>query len=260
MTALTTLRACHSATTTVRILAIDVGATTIKLCEVRSDGALVGAMDRRSTPYPCAPDRLVDVVASEIRARECSMVGVGFPGDFHDGYVLEPGNLSRPGGITTDVDAGLHEAWRNFHLEESLRRASRRDVRVVNDATLAALGCSEGVVRELVFTLGTGLGIALVVDGAPVRIRDVGSEILVDGRTYDQLLGEPARAADPPRWSGVLYDAVCGFVAEFAATTVHLGGGNARCVDVTRFGDLGARVVVNDNDASLRGAARLFCD
>jgi hypothetical protein len=86
---------------------------------------------------------------------------------------------------------------------------------------------------------------------------DVGAEVFVDGRTYDQLLGEPARAADAPRWCGVLYDAVSGFVAEFAATTVHFGGGNARCVDVTQFGDLGVRVVLNDNDAALRGATLL---
>jgi hypothetical protein len=91
---------------------------------------------------------------------------------------------------------------------------------------------------------------------------DVGAEVFVDGRTYDQLLGELARAADAPRWCGVLYDAVSGFVAEFAATTVHFGGGNARCVDVTQFGDLGVRVVLNDNDndAARRGAARLFWD
>ena len=119
-----------------RILAIDVGASTIKLCEVRGDGTLVGTVDRRPTPYPCAPDLLVDVVAAEIRARPCPLVGVGFPGDFRDGHVLEPGNLSRPGGITTDIDTDLHQAWRNFHLEGALRRASGRDVRVVNDATL----------------------------------------------------------------------------------------------------------------------------
>jgi polyphosphate glucokinase len=248
------------ATTEVRTLAIDVGATTIKLCEVSPEGELVGAVDRQSTPYPCSTDRLVDVVAREIRARPCSRAGVGFPGDFRDGRVIEPGNLSRPGGIATDVDADLNAAWRGFNLEESLRRASGREVRVVNDAALAALGCREGVGRELVLTLGTGLGIAFVVDAEPVRIRDVGAEVYVEGRTYDELFGEPSRAVDPGRWSELLCAAVHGFVAEFAATTVHFGGGNARCVDPALLDELGARVVLHDNDASLRGAARLFAE
>jgi polyphosphate glucokinase len=245
-------------TTSRRILAIDVGASTIKLCEVRGDGTLVGTVDRRPTPYPCAPDLLVDVVATEIRARSCSQVGVGFPGDFRDGQVLEPGNLSRPGGITTEVDVELHEAWRNFHLEEALRSASGRDVRVVNDATLAALGCRDGVGRELVITLGTGFGIALLVDASPVRIRDVGDEVFEDGRTYDQLLGESRRGDDPDLWTERLRTAVAGFVREYAPTTLHVGGGNSRRVNATWFDDLGVRVVLHDNDASLRGAARLF--
>jgi polyphosphate glucokinase len=241
-----------------RILAIDIGATTIKLCDVGRDGTLDGPVQRQPTPYPCTPERLVDVVAGEIRARPRSRVGVGFPGDFHDGQVLEPGNLSRPGGITTEVDAALDDAWRNYRLEEALRREGGRDVRVVNDATLAALGCREGVGRELVLTLGTGLGIALVVDAVPVRIRDIGSEIFVDARTYDQVLGESARAADTERWTELLRTAVRGFVTEYAATTVHFGGGNARWVDDGWFVDLGVRVLLHDNDVSLRGAARLF--
>ncbi|MFI5036202.1 MAG: ROK family protein [Acidimicrobiales bacterium] len=240
------------------ILAIDIGATTIKLGEVNPDGVLIGAVERRATPYPCTPDRLVDEVAAEIRARRFARVGVGFPGDFGGGVVLEPGNLARPGGFASEVDAAIDDAWRGFNLQDELRRASGRDVRVVNDATLAALGCCEGAGRELVCTLGTGFGIALVVDGAPVRIRDVGAEVYVDGGTYDQLLGEHARAADETRWSQLLRAAAANFAEEFAVGIVHLGGGNARRVDLAWFAGRAFTVVLNDNDASLRGAARLF--
>jgi len=84
---------------------------------------------------------------------------------------------------------------------------------VVNDATLAALGCSEGRGTEIVFTLGTGFGIAPVVDGSIERIRDVGAEVFVDGRTYDQVLGENARSVDEDQWSGLLHVAVSNFEA-----------------------------------------------
>lgn len=240
------------------ILAVDIGATTIKFGLVDFEGQLVNDVLRLPTPYPCSPRRLIDFVNEQIAASGCSKIAMGFPGDLRDGIVVEPGNLSRPFGFTSEIDPSLHEEWRNTALEEEFRETSHRDVRVVNDATLAALGCSEGVGTELVFTLGTGFGIALVVDGSLVKIRDIGAEVFVDGLTYDRLLGEYARSQDHDRWNHLLVEAVKNFVKEFAADVVHLGGGNSRRVKLALFGDAPYRVVVNDNDATLRGAVKLF--
>ncbi len=188
----------------------------------------------------------------------CRHVAVGFPGDMDSGIVLEPGNLAREGGIGTPVDAEIDAQWRGYHLEAALRAATGRDVRVVNDATLAALGASLGESRELVFTLGTGFGIALVVDGTLVRIRDVGAEVFADEETYDEALGEPSRARDAQRWQQLLHRAVADFVEEFDARIIHFGGGNARHVQARDFEDVAERVVVNDDLSTLRGALRLF--
>lgn len=152
----------------------------------------------------------------------------------------------------------IHEAWLGYNVQQALRVASSYDVRVVNDATLAALGYTNGTGRELVFTLGTGFGIALVVNGEVERIRDVGAEVYVDAQTYDQLLGEVSRSRDERAWGRLLKRAIDNFVKEFDADTVHIGGGNARLVDLTMFNDSPYRVEVNDNDGTLQGAARLF--
>lgn len=240
------------------ILAVDIGATTIKFGVIDADGHLVEEVLRMATPYPCSPRRLVDFITEQIAISGCSRVGVGFPGDLLEGLVVEPGNLSRPEGFTSEIDPSLHAEWRNTNLEQAFRTASRRDVRVVNDATLAALGCSEGAGNELVFTLGTGFGIALVVNGSLVKIRDVGAEQFLDGQSYDRMLGEFARSQDEVRWNGLLRRAVNNFVEEFSADTVHLGGGNSRRVDLTKFSDASYRIVVNDNDATLKGAVKLF--
>jgi len=146
----------------------------------------------------------------------------------------------------------------NINLEQAFRSACHQGVRVVNDATLAALGCSEGTGNELVFTLGTGFGIALVVDDDLVKIRDVGAEMFSDGQSYDRLLGEFARSQDEIRWNSLLRFAVNDFVDEFSADTVHLGGGNSRRVDLAQFSDAEYRIVVDNNDATLRGAVKLF--
>ncbi len=241
-----------------RLLAVDIGATNIKYCLVSSDGTLLEAPRRRPTPYPCTPERLVSVVAERIRRAGVSRVGVGFPGEFADGRVLAPGNLARPGGVHTPVDPALDTYWRGYELQEELREATGADVRVVNDASLAALGASEGVGREVVITLGTGLGLALVVDGVLTRVRDVGAAAFDGRRTFDQALGERARAEDESAWLVDVVRAIRGFVEEFDATSVHLAGGNARRVTPDIFGDLALPVVIDGNFAPLRGAARLF--
>jgi polyphosphate glucokinase len=247
-----------SRTTCEQILAIDVGATFVKFALVSAHGERLESVRRFETPYPCRPARLVETLAVHIVEGESDCVGVGFPGELREGVVVEPGNLSRGGGIATDIDPLIHAQWVGFDLQRALCEATRRDVRVVNDATLAALGCTEGAGRELVVTLGTGFGIALVVAGEPERIRDVGAEIFLDAQTYDQLLGEPSRLRDPERWHELLHLAVGNFASEFSADTLHLGGGNARRVAPGLLEDLGQRIVINDNDATLQGAAKLF--
>ncbi|MFY9782883.1 MAG: ROK family protein [Acidimicrobiales bacterium] len=240
------------------ILAVDIGATTIKFGFVGVDGDLVDDVVRLPTPYPCSPARLVEYVTERISASGCTQVGVGFPGALVDGLVIEPGNLSRPEGFTSSIDQSLHDEWLQTDLQRAFRDASKQDVRVVNDATLAALGCSEGHGRELVITLGTGFGIALVVDGSLVRIRDVGDETFADDQTYDQVLGDYARSQDEELWQTFLVRAVVAFAREFSADVVHLGGGNARRVDLASFANFDFRVSLSDNNATLRGVVKLF--
>jgi polyphosphate glucokinase len=241
-----------------QIFAIDIGATNIKFSHVNDLGVLVRGVRRRPTPYPCSPTRLVEFLEERIAKSGCRRVGVGFPGEFRDGHVIRPGNLSRPGGVATEKDPELDRLWRGFALQDALCEASGRDVRVVNDATMAALGCIEGIGTELVFTLGTGLGLALSIDGELQKVRDVGAEIFRDGKTYDQTVGERARSLDDENWNTTLVGVVDSFAKEFHATTIHLAGGNARRVSPTEFDKLSLRVVINGNEAPMRGAARLF--
>ena len=240
------------------ILAIDVGATTIKYCPVDQTGQLLDAPKRRPTPYPCSPARLVEALAARVEETDWHRVGVGFPGEFADGHVIKPGNLARPGGVTTEVDPQLAAEWADFALQDALIQATRRNVRVVNDATLAALGCCEGHGVEVVVALGTGVGLALERDGQLERVRDVGAAIFRDGRTYDQLLGERARSEDPDRWYELLEGALRGFALEFAATQLHLAGGNAKRVAPARFTTVPCEVTAHGNEAPLRGASHLF--
>ena len=240
------------------VLAVDIGATFIKFCPVDAGGRLLDTVTRIDTPYPCLPSRLVEVVARVINESGYERAGVGFPGDMIDGRIIEPGNLSRAGGISTPIDPAIHELWLGCDVQAELQQRCRARVRVVNDATLAAHGYAEGRGRELVFTLGTGFGISLVVDGEWQKIRDVGGELYRELGTYDEVFGEPSRALDLARWRERLGEALAAFVQEFRPDLVHVGGGNARHVRPEDLAGIGCPVVFNDNDGTLRGAAQLF--
>ncbi|MGA2968484.1 MAG: ROK family protein [Acidimicrobiales bacterium] len=241
-----------------RILAIDVGATNMKFCHVDEFGALLEVVRRRRTHYPCTPWQLVEVLSARITRSKCSQVGIGFPGDVEHGRVTNAFNLARPGGITTDVDIALDELWRGFEIQEALVDATDRDVRVVNDADLAALGCCRELGTEMVLTLGTGVGNALMIEGALQQVESVGARSSVDGRTFDVVLGERSRAQNEVEWRESVVRAVDDFAQEFGATIVHLAGGNAKRLAPVSFADLPTPVVIHGNDASLRGVAKLF--
>jgi len=243
-----------------KFLAVDIGATSVKFACVGIDGEFEGEVGQIPTPYPCEPTRMVELVAGIISSFAEMSVGVGFPGDFAEGTVIQPGNLSREAGFDSPIDPVIHAKWEGFPLQNALREATGRNIRVVNDAAMAAIGYSDGDGRELTFTLGTGLGIALIVDGKYTRIRDVGAEEFKDYGTYDEVLGEFSRAQNPEKWRANLHEAVGAFVKEFGATKVHFGGGNARRLPKDEFAELGIPVMFNDNNGTLKSVLKLFAD
>ena len=240
------------------VLAVDIGATSIKFCFVDFLGELVGTPKRRLTPYPCGPEHLVEVIATRINLSDIAMVGVGFPGEFRDGHVVHPGNLSREHGAGTPINKEVHDRWCGFNFEGILREKTNKDVRVVNDATMAALGCVEGKGVELVLALGTGVGLALVKDGQLVPVRDIGAEVISESKTFDELLGEQGRAQDADKWLTQLKKSVATLSKEFSVDTIHLVGGNARRISPSLFKHVQSRIVITGNNAPLRGAPKLF--
>ena len=242
------------------VLAIDIGATSIKMADVTMSGVVVSAVRRRSTPYPCSPERLTEWLLGRMASRAIPRVGIGFPGDFRDGVVRAPGNLSRVKGRGTPVDPELDSAWRGFPLQERLRDQSGLDVRVVNDAAMAARGCITGTGKELVLTLGTGLGVALAIDGQLTPIPDYGQQLFDDQRTFDAAFGETARALDDRRWSSEVRQVIARFAADYEVAVIHLAGGNSQRLRAREMTPAGSQLSIHGNRAPLLGAARLFAD
>ena len=236
-------------------LVVDVGATSIKWQSFHNE-LPVGPARRRRTPRPCTPIDLLEILEERVRSRHVESLAVGFPGDVVDGVILDPANLARVDGPGSIVLADVLAQWDRFPLEAELQSRLQIPVVVVNDARAAALGCDVAQGRHLILTLGTGLGVAMVIDGVIQEIDDVGGTPFGTS-TFDELVGERARAANERRWLADVVLVIQQLRETFATTKIHLAGGNARRISGQEFAWLGLPVVVERENPALRVLNRL---
>jgi polyphosphate glucokinase len=165
------------------------------------------------------------------------VVSIGCPAPVvHGKPIAEPRNLG--GG------------WVGFDFA----RAFGKPVRVINDAAMQALGSYRGG-RMLFLGLGTGLGSALIVDGAiaPMELAHLPYK---RGKTYEHYVGlRGLRRLGKRRWRKEVCEVVARLRRALEADDVVLGGGNARLV--TR---LPAGTRIGENANAFRGGFLLWRD
>ena len=188
-----------------KILVVDVGGTHIKIL------ATGQAQPRKipSGPRMTAKQMVRDVQrAAKDWDYEC--VSIGYPGPVSHGLPFhEPHNL------------GCGWVGFNFH------RAFGRPVRLVNDAVMQAIGSYHGR-RMLFLGLGTGLGTAMIIDGA-VEPMELAHLPYKNGKTYEDYLGlRGLRRLGKKKWRQYVYQVARELVAALSADYVVLGGGNSK--------------------------------
>jgi polyphosphate glucokinase len=141
------------------VLGIDIGGSGIKgaLVDVES-GELVTERLRIPTPQPATPEAVIDTIKQLIAHFNYEgPLGVGIPSVVIDGVVLSAANID--------------DGWINFPGQQAMAEATGLPVVLMNDADVAgmaemAFGAGrgeEGVV--MIFTLGTGIGSVMFVNG-----------------------------------------------------------------------------------------------
>lgn len=144
-------------------IGVDIGGGSTKIGLVSSEGEIVDRA-RLVVAADDSADRIVDRYATAIaglieRAPSRPIgIGIGFPGRVH------PDNMSGDLGNIPELD--------DMPLAERLGAAFTMPARMENDATAAGLaeatfGRDKGARRLLLIAAGTGIGIALTVDGVP---------------------------------------------------------------------------------------------
>jgi polyphosphate glucokinase len=227
-----------------RTLAIDIGGTGLKAAVLDPRGRLLTERVRVDTPKPCDPEKLLEALARLVAPLgEFERVSVGFPG------------LVRHGKIVTAPNLGT-ECFAGTDLAQILTRRLRHPTRVVNDADMQGLAACSGKGLEMVVTLGTGFGTALLLDGQLQAHLEIAHQPFKKGKTYDQLLGERARAKNKKRWRKHVLAAIDNMRALVGFDRLFIGGGNAARIDF----ELPSDVELVDNSAGVLGGIRLWED
>lgn len=214
----------------VKILVVDVGGSHVK-CAATGRGKRVEFI---SGPK-MTPGRMMRNILEITAGWRYDAVSMGYPGVVRNGKIArEPHNLA--------------SGWIGFDF----RAAFGCPVRIINDAAMQALGAYDGG-KMLFLGLGTGLGSALIVDGA-IAAMELGHLHYGHKRTYEEYVGAKARERlGNKKWRSKVHSIVEGFRDAFLPDYIVLGGGNAvhlkRLPPQTRLGG---------NADAIRGGFRLW--
>jgi glucokinase len=148
---------------------IDIGGTNIAVAVGHADGSIVSekSIPTRSYEGPEAVLRRAADTIRELASSGIDAVGVGLPG-----------TLDRATGIVRFLP-NMPTNWRNVAAGEVLSRDLHSPVHLLNDARLATLGeltfgHGRGVADMVMFTLGTGVGGGVALDGR-LRLGPIGA-------------------------------------------------------------------------------------
>lgn len=140
-------------------LGIDIGGSGIKGALVDTEkGEMVTDRLRIPTPQPAKPQAVIDVIKQIVDHFEYSgPIGVGIPCIVIKGVTLSAANID--------------DEWIGFAAEQAMSEATGCRVTLGNDADVAGLaemrfGAGRGQMGTvMIFTLGTGIGSAVFVNG-----------------------------------------------------------------------------------------------
>jgi polyphosphate glucokinase len=237
-------------------LAIDIGGSGLKALTLDAAGKPLIDRLRVPTAYPAPPAQLVQQLRELVKpVKKYDRISVGFPGMVRAGLVLTAPHLVLAAGPGSDVDPLSAQAWDHFDLAAALATTLGKPTRVVNDADLQGLDAATGVGLEVVVTLGTGFGTAVLHDGQLAPHMEFSQHRFRDGETYDQQLGDVAlKAVGKKEWSTRVHKAIAMLDAVFVFDHLYIGGGNTRHL----LGALGPKVTIIDANAGLLGGIRLW--
>lgn len=215
-----------------KVLAIDVGGTHVK-------AMLSPRSEKRK--FDSSPKLTAKAMVSKVKEMtgdwDYQVVSIGYPGPVVHGWpIAEPHNLGT--------------GWVGFDYA----KAFGYPVKIVNDAVMQALGSYTGG-RMLFLGLGTGLGAAMIIDGA-VEPMEIAHLPYKKGKTFEHYLGvDGLKRHGEKKWAANVFEAIKRLRAALLPDYVVLGGGNTK-----KLTKLPPHTRRGDNENAFLGGFQLWAE
>ena len=226
-----------------KILSIDIGGSHIKATILNTKGELQMDYNRVDTPEPANPQNVINTIKNLVKGfPQYSNVSVGFPGYVRNGTIITAPNLGT-------------DEWKNVNLAKKLQDELGKPVRVVNDADMQGLGVVSGKGFEMVVTLGTGFGTALLQDGYLLPHLEIAHHPIGKKDSYDEYVGEKAfQDEGKEKWNKRMKKVLKILKTVYNYDTLYIGGGNAKNLNFP----LDSNIKIVSNKDGIKGGARLW--
>ena len=225
------------------ILVIDIGGSFIKSTILNQEGELLAEYKKIETPNPATPKQVlkaIQILVSDFD--DYSKVSIGFPGYIKKGIVRTAPNLG-------------NDLWKNVNLNRLVSDALKKPVRTANDADMQGLGVVSEKGLEMVITLGTGFGTALLLDGHLLPHLELAHHPIAKNLSYDDYIGDNAlRKIGSKKWNKRMKRVLDILKTVFNYDLLYIGGGNARKLNFK----LEDNIKIITNKDGIKGGARLW--
>jgi polyphosphate glucokinase len=232
-----------NSTAPLNILSIDIGGSHIKGTILNQKGELQKDYEKVVTPSPASPDNVIKSIKTLVKDfPKYDRISVGFPGFVKNGVVKTAPNLSTP-------------LWADVDFAKRLGEELGQPAQVVNDADMQGLGVVKGKGLELVITLGTGFGTALLYNGDLLPHLEFSHQPFGKSKSYDKYIGECAIEKEGlKKWNRRMQKVFEVLKTVFNYDYLYIGGGNS---DKLTF-KLDKNMKIVSNADGIKGGSRLW--
>ncbi len=225
------------------IFAVDIGGSHVKATILNPDGVPQADFKKIDTPGNATTAVIIDIVRQLAKDMPpYDRISVGFPGYVRNGIVYTAPNIFPT--ISGEIPLG-----------QLIADSLKKPVRLVNDADQLGLGVASGKGFELVVTLGTGFGTAILIDGYLLPHLELAHHPVTKGRDYDAYIGAGALAkAGKKKWNRRMKKVLAILKTVFNYDRLYIGGGNIDKLEVS----LENNIIRFSNRDGIKGGARLW--
>jgi polyphosphate glucokinase len=226
-----------------KVLTIDIGGSHTKSTILDEAGKMIQEYERLPTPVPATPQNVLETIKQLVKNYdEYDYISVGFPGYVKKGIIKTAPNLG-------------NEYWKNYDLASEISALLGKPAKVVNDADLQGLGVVSGKGLEMVITLGTGFGTALLNDGNLLPHLELSHLPVTKEKNYDEYIGEKAfDSKGEEHWNERIKKVLLTLKTVFNYDHLYIGGGNAKKLNFPLDDNI---TIVNNRDG-IKGGAKLW--